>query len=483
MKTNIFVILSMFFVIFSAVPGISASDDCVIDVYGLYVSGNQITATIRNYDTEEQGVNYIFFVEDDEVNSGVIYLGAGENAEVKHSYNFGTGRHEVRIEVESSCDSDVEEIVYTRLDDWNCDDCDYCIEGSLRCDCADKAVYECRNDEWVLLAEGRNEYCAICGDEDCCGLPEPCWDCDVCGCDDCVCDHDDCNEYDCDCDKCGWDDYDFDGCGCHWDDGNCGVYIEEFNYIDNVKEDGMAEAEVTVRNTGEGREIITVRLFVDGIMKDSNSVSVDKNREFTRSFTFYPTIGTHEVKISAKANCGSSDWVSKIIKVVDLGDHIEPPPFPGPEPEPTSIEISPINLDIQRYDAATIVVNIHSKEPQYFRIDIRDYNFDKNWITYDREFYVDGDKSAYIYVTPDEYGEYEMDVYVTAKTEWKIVKETITFFVASPQEQEMEYDWFGGLVYFFTHPATVFLAIVFSLIIVIYSGSKLLIPEPESWES
>ena len=115
---------------------------------------------------------------------------------------------------------------------------------------------------------------------------------------------------------------------------------------------------------------------------------------------------------------------------------------------------------------------------------MRDYNFERGWLTYDREFYVEGDKTAYIYIAPEKYGDYEMDVYVTGRTEWKTVKEHVIFYVASPKEiANEEFDMFGGIVYFFTHPATVMVAIVLSLIIIIYGGTRLVLTKPQPWKT
>ena len=456
MRTNLTLLTSIFIVFLTAISIPVKADTCNIDVYGLYVSGSTIHAYIENNGDSLQTVDYVFYVNDEEIVAGVTDIDIGERQRVTHNYNFATGYTEVSIEAESSCGSfDSESLVLTRFDDWDCTDCDYCIEGAIRCDCESRKVYECIDDDWELIAHGENEYCEICGDDDCCGLSDPFWDCDTCGCD-----------------------FNDDP-----DDRTCGVYIEELTYIENIKEGEKGEVEFTVINTGNHREVIALRLFVDGIMKDSNSVSLTSDGSVTRTFSFYPTVGTHEVKVSAKSSCGSSDWFSRIIKVIDMGNHIEPPKPPEPDPEPTSIDITPARLDIARYDAKAIAINIHSEVPQYFRVEVRDYDFDREWMEYEREFYVEGDKTEYIYIRPQEYGEYELDVHVTGRTEWKMVKEHVTFFVAKPDTTPIGFDIIGDFIYFFTHPATVLVVIIISFGLVIYGSTKLIIPEPEPWEA
>ena len=246
-------------------------------------------------------------------------------------------------------------------------------------------------------------------------------------------------------------------------------------YTDNLGEGSSGSVEVTVRNTGKYRETITLRLFVDELLTDSNSLSVEPGEEGKRTFSFSASIGTHEIKVSARASCGSLSSMSKIIKVIDLGSHVEPPQHPQPGPEPTIIIVEPSSMDIQRYDVRPVVVDINTDTPQYFRVDVRDYNFDRSWMDYDYEFWVEDEAKAFIYVTPREYGEYYMDVYVTARTDWTSVKQHVEFFVSAPREQEA--GWFADVVNFFTHPVTVIVAILASLATVIYAGTRFFIPE------
>jgi hypothetical protein len=435
---------------------------CGTDVYGLYSTENQIYAYIKNTGNTSQMFNYTFYVDGVNVNMGTINISAGATQQVSHTYNFGTGRHTVRIEAISECGSeDYESLVHTQFEYQDCDEPRLCIEGATRCDCTQKKVYECRDNEWELLAHGENEFCEICGQEGCCGLPEPCWNCETCGCDD------------------GCDDG-----NCDPQDEDCGVFIEQFNYIDNIKENGSAQAEAVVRNTGDHREVITVKLYIDGLLKDSNSVSVAAGKDFARTFYFRPAVGTHRIEIAATTECGSVDFMDRTINVIDLGEHIEPPkPAPAPSPSQTTIEITPASLDIPRYDVRVIVVNIHSSIPQYFRIDVRDGNFDNGWLDYEGEFYVDGDRSAYIYVTPAEYGNYGMDVYVTGRTEWKTVKQHVTFYVAAPKEAETSVDFFADLPFILTSPGAMLIALLTSIAAVIYTGTRLFSPKPDAWKA
>ncbi len=454
MNRNILLAFGMMMVFLSVFSSPVFAQSCDIEIYGLVAENDHVYAHIENLGDSTETINYTFYVDDEEVNSGVTDIDSGEEEMVSHSYNFAPGSYDVELRAEADCGAtDIQRLIHTRIDDWDCSEPDYCIEGAIRCDCDDEIVYVCDGDEWIVLAEGENEYCEYCGGDDCCGLPDPYWDCELCGCDDYGC----------------------------TPSGDCGVHIEEMVYTDNLGEDSGGSVEVTVRNTGVYRETVTIRLFVDELLTDSNSVSIGAGDETSRTFTFITTPGTHEIKVSARANCGSLNSMSRIINVVDLGDHVGPPQPPGPEPGPTLIVVDPPSLDIQRYDARPIVVNIKTDVPQYFRVDVRDYNFERSWIDYTYEFWVEDEMNAYIYVTPREYGEYCMDVYVTARTDWTSIRQHVEFFVSAPREQEL--GWLADVVNFFTHPVTVMVTILSSLFVVIYAGIRFFVPETEAWEA
>ena len=161
MKIHLMVLISVFlafFAVFSSYVQASICEFDDIDVYDLHVSGNHITAYIKNNKDTVQTIDYIIYVNGEVIVEDILDIDIHETKFVSYPYNFESGRYEVAVETEISCGYiDREDLVYTKFDDQNCDDCDYCIEGALRCDCENKKVYQCLDDDWVLLAQGENE--------------------------------------------------------------------------------------------------------------------------------------------------------------------------------------------------------------------------------------------------------------------------------------------------------------------------------------
>ena len=144
MNRNLIAFASVFFLFFTVLPAYTeATECCGIDVYNLHVYNDKISVYIQGDCGEEQDVTYTIFVNGDEIATGDVFIEAGDSYYLTYAYFFGTGTNVVKVTAETDCAMDDETSVYTRIDDWECDDCDdYCIEGAVRCDYDDERIVE-----------------------------------------------------------------------------------------------------------------------------------------------------------------------------------------------------------------------------------------------------------------------------------------------------------------------------------------------------
>jgi hypothetical protein len=234
---------------------------------------------------------------------------------------------------------------------------------------------------------------------------------------------------------------------------DCGLNIIETDYADWLIEGDREYVKATVRNTANRNEIITVNAYLDNVLKDSHSLNVgpNQNKMFALQFTV-PNSGIHTVKVTAKANCGSSDTETFSIDVKERG--VSPPvvcnyngicdpgehylncphdcPLPKPPSEmlPTSASISPTSLDIVQHRSKTIIVDMQSEKTQDFSISVSGVPSD--WVSYNPIEEVTGQKRAYILVVPKNTGTYTVSVTVKALSDYKEFRKNIDLFVTTP---------------------------------------------------
>ncbi len=349
----------------------------------------------------------------------------------------------------------------------NCGETAYtCIED---CECEEGYLNECRYvDGWIQRKYVRwdceTEWinwkyvgycCEDCYDCDCFDYDSCCVDgCPSCGI---TCSSEYLDVYRCngnwlqrlykneDCTK-TWHDWEYCEFGCSNKKCNppCAVTIKDFDYTDKffVEQEGMVT--VVVENTGGKREIIEIELFVDGVKKGFYAKSVASGETLEKVFKYKTTEGRHRLTVIATSKCGRSDakatYITVFSKQTGPGKEIQKPQKPPDEEEKTTkVDIFPTNLDISLQGSKVIVLDIETKTPQKFIVNVTGLPYD--WVSYMNEKYIENEDFMYIYVTPRDYGSYTFNVKVTAEKENLVFESDIRFFVAAPREIEKGNFW------------------------------------------
>jgi hypothetical protein len=234
---------------------------------------------------------------------------------------------------------------------------------------------------------------------------------------------------------------------------DCGLNIIESDYADWLIEGDSEYVRVTVQNTANRNEIITVNAYLDNVLKDSHSLNVGPNDREIFGLQFnVPDSGTHTIKVTARANCGSTDTETFSIDVrergtspsvvcnyngiCDYGENYQncphdcEAPTPPSERLPTSATITPSSLDIVQHRSKTITVEMQSEESQRFSIFVSGVPSD--WVSYNPTEDVEGKKSSHILIFPKSTGSYTVSVTVRALSEGNEFRKNINMFVTSP---------------------------------------------------
>ncbi len=493
------------------IPAAALATGCGIDVYGLDVSGDKIFAYVHNTGDDSETIDYDIYVNGEHVKSGTFGLGGDSVRKVEYVHDFDYGEYDVEFWAETECGADdMESITHNILELFECES-PHAFDGQDHCDYVHTRYMVCNNGEWDVIDVNQGEYCYncnACGDGVC-----NCWeDADTCSVD-CgnICNPEYLDEYRCngvwrqrlylDSD-CGqewrtWEKCDY-GCvdgtctgagsgGTGY--GDCGVLIEGFDYITQVSEGSPAWVKVTMKNTGEYKETLTAKLYIDGSFWGSLEARLNPGSTSTKNFNFYLSKGSHNIKAEVVAGCGSTDSRSITMNVQDSGIFPQGCNYNGvceqgeshgtcPHDCPltetsvfvTGADIHPTSLDIKNCGTGTVSIDLSSSRRQTFDITVSGVSQD--WVSYPGSLEMDaGEKRVYLYITPREAGTHALSVTVSAVSEGKEFTETVSFYV-SPD---------GGSGYagitgsFLSSPsgiAALVIVIVIAVILVVYIGFR-----------
>jgi len=270
---------------------------------------------------------------------------------------------------------------------------------------------------------------------------------------------------------------------------DCGVSITDFDYITQVSEGSPAWVKTTVKNTGNYKETITVKLYIDNSYWGSEKAELHSGTKTTRSFNFYLDEGSHDVRVDAVANCGSKDTRHVTINVQKLGDQPQACNYNGvceygesyqtcphdcPKPEEpttytTSVDVHPTSLDIENCGTGTVSIDITSARKQTFTIDVTGVSED--WVSYPGSLEMEaGKKRVYLYITPREPGIHALELSITAESEGKEFTETVSFYVSPGQEAVSGMT--GFLIANTASLAALVIIVIIAAFVVIYIGYK-----------
>jgi hypothetical protein len=214
----------------------------------------------------------------------------------------------------------------------------------------------------------------------------------------------------------------------------CGVSITGYDYNDKVRVGESGFFTLTVKNTGQGEERIELELFIDGVKKRSFAKNLFAGEDYTETFEYALSKGSHRLTVFANADCGKVDSISVDTLVYEREFEIIVPPE-QPETgavEETDVVFKPLYLDIELGESEVLYADVKTKSPQMFRFDVR--GLEDGWVSYTREKFVENREKVFIYITPKKPGNFKFFVSARAedeKLEWNAV---INAYAAVPKQ-------------------------------------------------
>jgi hypothetical protein len=347
--------------------------ECGVDVYGLEIlDNNKIRFRIRNTGSDEETITYKIYADGEQITEDDVTLDSDDWDSVQKNFDFGTGDYTIKVRAIADCgESDSEIILHDVLGD-----CQAKYMEEYRCSgnwVQRKYQYSDCSTAWV-----NSEYCSS-------------------GCS---------------------------GGACIGAAGQCGVAIQNFNYQASVVAGNAAFASVEAKNTGAIQQAINISLWVDGLLRDSYSSSVNPNSIATRAFYYYPSAGSHQIILKAEAGCGSSDTRTAFVTVSQSGAPVQPQPQ-----LPTAVSIYPSSVEASLCEAKFVKIDVHNAVEQVYTIEVT--GIPEEWVSYQSQNIVgSGERQLYVYVGPKEIGVQSMNIKVRAETEKKDFEQDVYIYTA-----------------------------------------------------
>jgi len=458
--------------------------ECGVEIRGLDVADDIIYYSIKNTGNHTETISYTVKVNGGITQSGSFSLASGSVKSDQKSHGFGYDTYVITLDVDSDCDvSDSRTITHTVFRPYTCTN-PVGYEGEYRCDYYDQKRLKCIDGRWRETS-GYGDHCDHCGDG-VCNYDEDHYDCPE-DCEEGYCTEGYLSIYRCsgywkqrsyrfeDCSR-EWRDWDYcdDGCSngrciggdddctsgwkcrdgqrrayqysdCSWGasqycqygcyDGtcrsspaSCGVSIKDFDYSSSMDTGQSAYATFTAENTGRNSETITYELFVDSMLEDSYSRTINSGASYANTFNYMPGYGLHNIMVKAVSGCGAVD--SRVAQINVDGDGIQPGPYPSPiQPYITGIDAYPTQVDMDSCNSKVVAIDIRSAITQTFEIAIS--GMDESWISYPSSARVQkGIKTVYAYLNPQEDGTYILNIDVNALGEGSEFSRVVNVYVS-----------------------------------------------------
>lgn len=385
-----------------------------IDVRNLDVDGNYIEFEIANVGNMDESVQYTLYINDRTIFSGSTLLDAGDEDEITASYAFSPGKYRVKARAVASGYADSETVTH-------------CVAGYTGKEmCSNGNLYT------EVMRKGCSAYWEDTGRD---------------------CDEDDVTP--------PADD----------DGSRCGVEILSLNYLNNIPSNVHEELTVTLKNTGESQASVTLKAYVDGSYVSTTAVTVPEDGTATATLRFLMQKGTRKIRVDAYA-CGSlSDTAEGTVTVTN--PRAEPGVPQGPDVEESEpqegvdqifIDTEPEALKTARFAAVSLKVTVYPPAEKYI---VSVSGVDRDWLSYPQKVDTVKSRDFYVYVSPEEAGNYTLRIRVYLGEEMGDVwaEETVKLTVTKEAAASEDGDGItGGIIGDYEHSPLVALAVVGALI-------------------
>ncbi len=477
---------------------------CGVEVTGLDVSGNTISYGVKNTGNSNMNVSYILSVNGGSIDYAVANTASCSANRYQKSYAFGAGRYEISLYAHAECGANHSTaIVHWIFDQYTCSN-PQGTESQNRCDYGSGQYLTCSSGQWAALGN-RSDFCNNC--------PHHCGD-GICSCaesysscpSDCgsSCQQGYASNYSCN-GNILQSGYVYSNCTMDWvpqtlcmngcyngacinqTTPHCGVQITSFDYVNHVPEGSYGYVTVGAKNTGESQTRLNTSLWVDGMLRDYKYQDVQPSSEFQATFSYLAGAdGRHSMIVKSKAGCGSEDSRASSITTVSSGSQPLVPPYYPPVVLPakvTSVSFYPSSIDAMPFRSRIIGIGITTSRPQTFTISVS--GLPSGWADYASSVNVDDEKTAYVYITPQGTGNYNISISANAMLENLTFSASIQMFVAMSEAAPESFfsmlwkdakDWAEYLI---ERPLLMVGVMLLSLIIVLLIGHRHL--KREKW--
>lgn len=225
----------------------------------------------------------------------------------------------------------------------------------------------------------------------------------------------------------------------------CSLAVKRFDYYSYLMEGSNGWVETEIENTGTTSRTLTVKLYVDGSLKDEYTTHLRYGDTVVKRFEFPLSVGTHKIRMEAYLPCADKINKTTEITLFPLKGTVFIPSTPNATTPPSgevSVIITPASLDIEADAGGTVSLQFYAPQKTKFSIAVE--GLPDAWASYPREVEVEGSGTAFVYIVPKAVGNY--DFKVKANTTSKMFEQAIMLYVAPKSQDKGAADGMTGLI-------------------------------------
>lgn len=373
-----------------------------VAVYDLEVEDGVITFYIGNTGNFGDNVKYSVAINGNIITQSYVYIDEDGEERIMGGYDFQPGRHRVRARAELRGYADAESTTY-------------CVTGET-----ENYVCSGKNVVREIIKSGCVSYWDVV---------EQCEE----GCSDGKCVYGNGQAYP--------------------SDISCKAEITSLSYADNIVASELVNIDVKVKNTGQGTRKTELKLYIDGIAKDTKSLVIAEGRYDVGHFQFRMSEGSHVLKIEAVSCDRVRDTISEVINVKPRPEIAPSPEEPQvPESPPLSelsdvrIEAIPDEIRAAPGKGSVIKVTVYSSIENEYAIEVT--GIGQEYVDYPGSITVWGREHFYVYLTSSPAMEGSSDIRIRVSKGALSAETKVTLHVGSDAAVAGSQDPFTGLVSF-----------------------------------